>query len=71
MYALFCVNFYETHNYSTTLHEDLLYWILSETAKKNIEIEVKVNLRKKVKQPDSAPIDMKLTLAHQRFVKNF
>jgi hypothetical protein len=32
-YALFCTNFNETHNCSTTIHEDLLYRISSETAK--------------------------------------
>jgi hypothetical protein len=33
MYALFCANFYEIQNYSTMLHDDLLYLISSETAK--------------------------------------
>jgi len=48
MYAILCTNFNETHNCSTTIHEDLLYRISSETTK-NIEMELKLHLRKQLK----------------------
>ena len=48
MDALLCASFYQTHNYSTTIYGGLLYRISSETAK-NIEIGLKMHLRKQLK----------------------